>query len=168
MKPNESELETASLLFVLTQIVVTKSQLLLQFRKALKQPLVLDWIQYNFRLQRNFEKLCQTLLQSSLFYVKTNESYFICSVVLEVNESDFLCGAALAGQWKELFCITQLSCCLVLAAFILPIRIYPSHLAQKFILMSFLLHKVTFIHATLAAVFQLQRSKVVTALSAQS
>lgn len=34
--------------------------------------------------------------------------------------------------------------------------------------MSFLLHKVTFIHASLAAVFQLQRSKAGTDLSAQS
>lgn len=56
----------------------------------------------------------------------------------------------------------------VLAAFILPIRIYLSYLAHEFILMSFLLHKVTFIHASLAAVFQLQRSKAVTDLSAQS
>lgn len=87
-----------------------------------------------------------------------------------MNESGFLCVAALAGQWKELFCTTKLPCCLVLAAFILPIRIYPSHLAHELILMSSLLHKVTFIHATLAAVaiFQLQRSKVGTDLSAQS
>lgn len=69
---------------------------------------------------------------------------------------------------KDLFCTTKLSCCLVLAAFILPVSICPSHLAHEFILMSFLLHKVAFIHATLAAVFQLQRSKAGTDLSAQS
>lgn len=85
-----------------------------------------------------------------------------------MNESDFLCGAALAGYWKELFCITKLSYLLVLPAFLLPIRIYPPHVTYEFMLMSFMLHRVTFIHAILAAVFQLQRSKADANLSAQS
>lgn len=57
---------------------------------------------------------------------------------------------------------------LVLTAFLLPVRIYPAHLTYEFMLMSFLLHKVTFIHVTLAAVFQLQRSKADANLGAQS